>query len=119
MLRGVLVDEPPVAGHVPEKHPAGAAAKRVAHRPELGAPALERAEFARQDLGHARGRLPVAAEAREVELVQQRRKPAQRPGSALDLLQSIGISFSFQVSSRNRCTSRERATTPMKPRETE
>src|SRR4029453_18248709 len=141
MLRGVLVDEPPVAGHVREKHPAGAAAKRVAHRPELGAPALERAEIARQDLGHARARLPVAAEAPAVELVQQRRverdqllaletvedmrrrlgeverlellgngvqpperaaivvlvvaldqrhrKPAQRPGAALDLLQSI------------------------------
>src|SRR5262245_4538635 len=68
MLRGVLVDEPPVAGHVREKHPAGAAVKRVAHRPELGAPALERAEIAGQDLGHARGRLPVAAEAREVQL---------------------------------------------------
>src|SRR5499426_1925031 len=141
MRGGVLVDEPPVAGHVREKYPAGAAVERVAHRPELGAPALERAEIARQDLGHARGRLPVAAEAREVELVQQRRverdqllaletvedmrrrlgeverlellrngvepperaavvvlvvaldqrhrKPAQRPGAALDLLQSI------------------------------
>src|SRR5215510_10743264 len=73
MLRGVLVDEPPVAGHIREKDPAGTAAERVAHRPELGAPPLERAELARQDLGHARGRLPVAAEAREVELVQQRR----------------------------------------------
>jgi hypothetical protein len=72
MLRGVLVDETPVARDVRQEHPPRAAAERVAHRPEFRAPAIERAEVTRQDVGHALRRLAVSAHAREVQLVQQR-----------------------------------------------
>src|SRR5262249_4137529 len=43
------------------------------HRAKLGAPPIERAKVAGERLGHALGRLAVASQAREVELVQQRR----------------------------------------------
>src|SRR5262249_48074487 len=59
--------------NVSEQHPACAAAEGVAHCPELRAPAIERAEVAREDLRQVLRRLPVAAHAREIKLVQQRR----------------------------------------------
>jgi hypothetical protein len=73
VLRGELVDEPAVARDVDQHDPARSAAQGVAHCHELVAPALDRAEVARQRLRERRLRLAIAAEAREVELVQQRR----------------------------------------------
>src|SRR5262249_11700276 len=73
VLGSVLVDEASISGNVGQQNPARAAAERVSHRAELGAPAIDRAEVAREDLGHPPRRLTVAAEAREIELMQQRR----------------------------------------------
>ncbi len=72
VLGGVLVDEAAVARDISEQDPARATAKRVSHRPEFGAPAIERAEVARQDLAHGLRRLAIPAHAGEVKLVQQR-----------------------------------------------
>src|SRR5207344_3324446 len=54
-----------------EHYPSGTSGEGVAHRHELAAPAVHRAEVARERFGHRLGWLAVAAQAREVELVEQ------------------------------------------------
>ena len=64
----------PSRGTPGQQHPARAAGERLGERHELAPPAVDRAEVARERRGHGlRHGAPVAAEAREVELVQQRR----------------------------------------------
>ena len=61
-----------VTRDVGQDHPAGTATKRVAHRSELRAPPIERAELLNNDIRDGFRRLALAVQAREVELVQQR-----------------------------------------------
>src|SRR6516165_9467985 len=53
MVRRPLVDELAVARRPRQQHPAGAAAERLAHGDELGPPALERAEIAREGVAQS------------------------------------------------------------------
>ena len=56
-----------------EQHPARATVERTGQRDELVAPTVDRAEVAGERIGHRVRHLPaVAAEAGEIELVEQR-----------------------------------------------
>ena len=69
-----VIDEAAVARDVAEQHPAGTAGKTAGERDELAAPAVDRSEVADERARHRlRDGSAVAAEAREIELVQQRR----------------------------------------------
>ena len=74
VIRSPLIHQRSVAGHEGQQHPARAAAERLAHRDELGAPTLDAAEIGLECQFHGRNHgLAVAAERREVQLVEQHR----------------------------------------------
>jgi len=69
-----LVHQGAVARQEAQQHPARAARQRLAHRDELGAPALDAAEIGVERECHGRRHRPaVGPERGEVELVQQHR----------------------------------------------
>ncbi|MCY1537754.1 hypothetical protein D9M68_732630 [compost metagenome] len=74
VISSPLVDQRALARLEGEQHPARAAAKRLAHRCEFLVPSVDAAEAGRQCECHGGlHRLAVAAERREVQLVQQHR----------------------------------------------
>ena len=69
-----LIDQPPVARHVGEQHPAGPARQSVGQRDELLTPAVDRSEITGDRVRHRLGRRSsVTAETGEIQFVQQRR----------------------------------------------
>ena len=71
VLRCVLIDQPAIARQVAEQHPPRTARERVRHGDELAAPAIRRAEVAGEGLGQRLGRLALAAEAGEIDFMQE------------------------------------------------
>ena len=73
MVRRVLIDQAAVARHVGQQDPTDAAGQAARQRDELLAPTVDRAEIAGDRVGHHVGHhAAVAAQAGEVQFVQQR-----------------------------------------------
>src|SRR6266511_6371858 len=70
MIRRPLIDELAVSRRPGQQHPAGAAAKRLAHRDEFQPPSLIGAEIAGKRIPKRRGRLAFVAQAVEKQLMQ-------------------------------------------------
>src|SRR5262245_44016796 len=73
VVGGPLIYEPLVARRVGKDHPPRAAALRLAHGGELGAPALDAAKIACDGVHEATAGRAATAETIEVDLVQNHR----------------------------------------------
>src|SRR5262245_38039783 len=73
VVRGPLVHQPPAAGGVRQQNPSRPPAHGLAHRDELGPPALDAPKVTREGLAQRRIGLAALAEAVEVQLVQNHR----------------------------------------------
>src|SRR5262249_55463535 len=73
-LADALIDEPAHARQPAQQNPAGAAIERIRQRHEFAAPAIDRAEIARERIRHdVRYGAPVSAKAGKVQFVQCQR----------------------------------------------
>src|SRR4030095_7543192 len=74
VIRGTLIYQSTVARHIRQKYPATVHGQALAQRDELATPALNRPEIAGDGVRDGFERCPpVPAEAREIQLMQQRR----------------------------------------------
>ena len=74
-----LIDEPARARQPTQQNPAGARIERIRQRHEFAAPAIERAEIARERIRHDfRYGAPISAKARKVQFVQCQRIQRRR-----------------------------------------
>ena len=74
-----LIDEPARARQPAQQNPAGAPIERIRQRHEFAAPAIDRAEIARERIRHGfRHGAPVSAKARKVQFVQCQRIQRRR-----------------------------------------